>query len=172
MDSRLLDLGRSIFASRESPAKLVRSAWSVLGGTHAGRLAFSAMIGRIIPYTGTVRAEVERLDEGVAEVRMRDRPELRNHLHSLHAAALFNLVELTANIALSSQMPDDARFIVASMSIDYLKKARGDVVSRCEVPMITSSQRHEFTIDVTITDTSGEVVTRGRVVTLVGPSRV
>ena len=63
------------------------------------------------------------LETGRSTVVMRDRRSVRNHLRSVHAVALANLVELTANVALSYSMPDDARFIVAGMELDYIKKA-------------------------------------------------
>lgn len=171
MPTAYADFARALFASRESPARLVRSGWLLFGTTPAGRRAFSAMIGRFIPYTGSIGPRIERLEDGVAEIRIHDTPALRNHLASLHAAALFNLIEVTANLAVTSRMPDDARFIVASMSVEYVKKARGDVVAKCVVGPIESNARREVDVDVTITDGSGEVVTRGRVKTLVGPVR-
>lgn len=171
MDTRYAELARAMVASKEAPAKLVKSAWALMAGSRAGRLAFSRMIGRFVPYTGTIRPEIEALAAGHAAVRIRDAADLRNHLGSIHAAVLFNLVELTANIAVSATMPDDARFIVSTMRIDYLKKARGAILATCDVPPIATNERREVEVVVELRDASNEVVSRGFVTTLVGPAR-
>ena len=43
----------------------------------------------------------------------------------MHAIALVNLAEIAGNVAISYTLPGDARFIVAGITIDYVKKARG-----------------------------------------------
>lgn len=148
---------------------IVREAWDALSGLPGGKTLFSLGIGRAAPYTGTIHAKVEELRIGFAEVRMFDRPELRNHLSSIHAVALLNLAELTGNIALAYSLPDDARFIVAGMSIDYIKKARGTIRGVCECEEITSNERREFEIVVTMRNTAGEEVARATLRSLVGP---
>lgn len=171
MDARFVELGRALMASKEAPGRLVQTAWSLLSGTRAGRLAFSRMIGRFVPYTGTIRPVVDELGNGCCVVHVDDAPDLRNHLGSVHAAVLFNLVEMTANLAVSSVMPLDARFIVSSMRIDYLHKARGRIVASCTAPTITSAERREHEILVELHDPTGKLVSRGFVTTLVGPAR-
>ncbi len=170
-DHRYAELARALLASKEAPGRLVQTAWSLLSGTRAGRLAFSRLIGRFVPYTGTIRPEILELHEGSARVRIHDAPDLRNHLGSVHAAVLFNLVELTANIAVSSVLPPDARFIVASMRIDYHRKARGTLEARCTMPALEGNTRRDYEGVVEIVDTSGQVVSTGYVTTRIGPAR-
>ena len=80
-----------------------------------------------------------------------------------------NLVELTGNLALGYSLPDDARFIVAGMSLDYVKKARGTITGECNTPPIDSNAKHEYQVDVTLRDERGDVVVNGTLRTLVGP---
>src|SRR5262245_4652676 len=101
---------------------LIRTLWDRLSPLPGGTRLFSKLVGRAAPYTATIRAHVEVLRPGHAEVVMKDRSGLRNHLSSLHAVALVNLAELAGNIALSYSLPDDARFIVAGLDITYVKK--------------------------------------------------
>ena len=54
--------------------------------------------------------------------------------------------------------PDDARFIVAGMSIEYLKKARGTITGVCECPVVTTSERQEYQVPVSLRNASGEEV--------------
>ena len=67
------------------------------------------------------------LRAGYAEVVMQDKRAVRNHLDCVHAIALANLAELAGNVALAYSLPDDARFIVSGIEIEYVKKARGTI---------------------------------------------
>lgn len=149
----------------------LRDTWNRLSRIPGGRTLFSRMVGAMAPYTRTIGAKIVRLEPGRSEVVMRDRPGLRNHLSSVHAVALANLAELTGNVALAYSMPDDARFIVAGMSLDYVKKARGTITGRCECPIPDTAERCEFEVPVTLHDAQGDVVVRATLRSLVGPKR-
>ena len=149
----------------------VREAWDRLSQVPGGKVLFSKMVGRAAPYTGTIRARVVELSKGHSRVELDDRPAVRNHLRCVHAVALVNLAELTGNVALAYSMPDDARFIVAGLSIEYVKKARGRITGVCECPVVTSSERREYLVPVELLDDTGEVVSRVELRTLVGPKK-
>ena len=147
----------------------IRDAWDRLSPWPGGDRVFSWVVGRAARYTGTIGARVVQLERGHCRVTMRDRPLVRNHLRSVHAVALANLAELTGNLALAYSMPDDARFIVAGMNLDYVKKARGTIEGRCDCPIPADASRMEYDVPVTLHDPSGEVVVRATLRTLVGP---
>lgn len=155
----------------EGKTNFIRASWDRLAPLPGGKALFSKMVGRAAPYTGSIDARVEELSEGFSRVSLRDRKAVRNHLDCVHAIALLNLAELTGNIALSYSLPDDARFIVAGMSIDYLKKARGTLHGECRMPAITSSERKEYEVKVEIKDASGQNVAVSTLRTLVGPKK-
>jgi acyl-coenzyme A thioesterase PaaI-like protein len=155
----------------ESKKNVVREAWNRLRFVPGGKRLFTALIGRLAPYTGTVAALVQDLDDGYARVTLADRRAVRNHLSCVHAVALANLVELTGNLALAYSLPDDARFIVSGMSLDYVKKARGTITGECRIPPIASSAKKEYEVPVVLKDPSGDVVVNGKLKTLVGPKR-
>ncbi len=152
-----------------SDRNFVREAWDKLARLPGGKVLFSKLIGRVAPYTGTIDARVEELALGRSKVTLRDRPAVRNHLRSVHAVALVNLAELTGNVALAYSMPDDARFIVAGLSIEYLKKARGTITGHCTCPVVATSERREYDVEVILRDGRGEEVARATLRTLVGP---
>src|SRR5256885_684594 len=108
---------------------LLRDLWNLLSGMPGGKRVFSRLVGRMAPYTGTIHATVTVLRAGYAEVQMPDRRAVRNHLDSVHAIALANLAELAGNVALMYSLPDDARFIVSGLDIEYTKKARGTITA-------------------------------------------
>lgn len=154
----------------EAVGNPVRDLWNRLRRVPGGKRLYSRFIGMAAPYTGSIRAHVVTLGDEGAEVRMADRPGLRNHLRSVHAVALVNLAELAGNLCLAYSLPDDARFIVAGLSIDYLKKARGPITGRCSF-RVESSERREYQVPVELVDASGEVVARATLRTLVGPKK-
>ncbi|MFO0613243.1 MAG: DUF4442 domain-containing protein [Polyangiaceae bacterium] len=154
-----------------SDRNVVRELWDLLSPLPGGKLVFSRAIGLAAAYTSTIDAKVDMVRRGYAEVRLTDKPAVRNHLQSIHAVALVNLAELTGNLALAYTLPDDARFIVAGISIEYLKKARGTIRGICECPLVTTSERREYPIEVSMRNTAGEEVARATLRSLVGPKK-
>ena len=152
-------------------SNFIREAWDRLGKVPGGKTIFSKMVGRAAPYTGTIGAKVVSLSPGRSEVVLEDRPSVRNHLRCVHAVALVNLAELTGNVALAYSMPDDARFIVAGLSIEYLKKARGTITGVCECPIVETNERQEYQVPVSLRNAAGEEVATATLRTLVGPKK-
>ncbi len=155
----------------ESSTNVARNMWDRLSPLPGGKLVFSRLVGRMAPYTGTMRANIEELREGYSRVTLADRPAVRNHLASVHAIALANLVELTGNIAVLYTLPDDARLIAAGIALDYTKKARGKITGECHCPAIDSSAKREYEVRVLLKDEGGDVVAEGTLRTLVGPKQ-
>jgi uncharacterized protein (TIGR00369 family) len=147
----------------------LRDAWDFLSGLPGGRVLFSRLAGRFAPYTGSINATIVELRPGFAQVVMPDRRAVRNHLQSVHAAALANLAECAGNMALAYSLPDDARFIVTGLEIEYTKKARGPITALAECQVPGSSARAEYPISISLRDGSGEEVARVLLHSLVGP---
>ncbi len=147
----------------------VLDRWRSLAGTPAGRWLFSRLVGFMAPYTGTIAATVLTLEPGRARITMRDRRRVRNHLRSIHAAAMMNLAEMTGGLLATVSMPPGARMIPTGLSIDFLKKARGRLVAegRCEVP--ATADHGPLPVEVVLRDGAGDEVARATVTTLVGP---
>jgi acyl-coenzyme A thioesterase PaaI-like protein len=164
------DLRRLLPVPRlDGSRNLIRQAWDVLSIVPGGKVVFSRLVGRAAPYTGTIHASVLALRTGYAEVSMADRRAVRNHLDCVHAVALANLAEMAGNLALAYSLPDDARFIVSGMEIEYVKKARGTITAVGEPPVPRTSVRAAYAVPVTLRDASGEEVARAVLHSLVGP---
>ena len=149
----------------------MRDLWHFAAKVPGGRRLFSRAIGLAAPYTGTIPFEVRKLEKGRSECVLFDEPKARNHLDCLHAVALVNFAEVTGNVALAYGLPDDARFIVAGLSIEYKKKARGRITAEGLCPEISSNERAEYAVHVTMRDESGDTVATSTLRTLVGPQR-
>ena len=153
----------------QSDINAVRAAWKRLSPLPGGKRLFSRFVGRAAPYTGPIRAVAQELQDGYCRMTMADRRSVRNHLKCVHAIALANLCEVTGNLALTYGLPDDARFIVAGMSLDYVKKARGTITGECTFAPIETSAKKEYEVPVVLSDANGDVVVRATLRTLVGP---
>jgi uncharacterized protein (TIGR00369 family) len=166
----LADLKRLLPVPRlDGTRNIIRQAWDLISPLPGGKIVFSRLIGRMAPYTGTIHAQISVLRSGYAEVQMADKKAVRNHLDCVHAIALANLAELAGNVALMYSLPDDARFIVSGMSIDYVKKARGTITATGESPVPRTSKRAAYDVTVTLRDAQGEDVARATLHSLVGP---
>jgi acyl-coenzyme A thioesterase PaaI-like protein len=134
---------------------------SLLKRLPGGRWLFSRLLGWVVPYAGTLHADVLEMAEGSAVVSMPDRRGVRNHLNSIHAVALANLGELTANLALLTLCPPGGRFIVTRLEVDYLKKARGPLTCTCDVPAdLPWSTIERTAATANLLDAGGDTVTR------------
>jgi acyl-coenzyme A thioesterase PaaI-like protein len=143
-------------------ARLLR-AWERLHRKPGGTWLFSRLVGRMAPYTGTLKALVLELEPGRAVVVLKDRRAVRNHLRSIHAIALANLGELASGLATLSAMPPGVRGIPTAITIDYLHKARGALTATgtAILPEIAESSTAEVQAD--IRDAAGVPVAAVRV---------
>jgi acyl-coenzyme A thioesterase PaaI-like protein len=166
---RLRELLPTITLPGTRGRNVLRDAWNLMSGMPGGKAMFSRLVGRMAPYTGSIGATVTVLRAGYAEVQMTDRKPIRNHLDCVHAIALANLGEMAGNVALAYSLPDDARFIVSGMEIEYTKKARGTITAIGEPPIPRTSARAQYDVPVSLRDSSGEEVCKVILHSLVGP---
>lgn len=149
----------------------LRTQWRRLAALPGGKRLFSLVLGGYVPYTGSIGAVILRLEPGLCVASLRDRRRVRNHLGSVHAMALANLGEMVTGLALMNSLPERARGILTGFGIDYLKKARGRLVSecRCEIPADNSEREYQLTGE--IRDATGDIVSIAKARWLVGPEK-
>lgn len=148
---------------------LVLDLWRRAGRLPGGRGLLSWLIGKLVPYTGSISPRILELEEGRAVVTMEDRRRVRNHLRSIHALALANLAELAGSLALVTRVPSDRRWIVTGLEVDFLRKARGRVTGTCDVRELDLPEDGEACAEVELRDEAGEVLVRARIRLRIGP---
>ena len=149
----------------------LRHYWRLFSRLPGGKWAFSRVLGRYVPYSGSIGAYVQLLEPGRCVATLRERRAVRNHLHSVHAMALANLGELVTGLALLNSLPDNSRAILTGFSIDYLKKARGRLTAECRCSVPADNTGQTVTLAGEITDRAGEAVTRVEARWLIGPEQ-
>lgn len=149
----------------------ILALWRRLEPLPFGTRIFSFLLGRRVPYTGTIRPHVVSLEPGRVRAEMADRRRVRNHLGSVHAIALANLGELVTGLATITTLPEGARGIAVHFEIDYRKKGRGRLVAECrtEVPG-EISEPIDHVARGSIRDQAGEVVAEIEATWRLGPS--
>jgi len=134
--------------------------WRRFAPFPGGKRLFSVALGWLIPYSGTIGARVECLEPGHALLTLPERRRNKNHLGSIHAAALMNFAELASGLAFVSSLPPNMQAIVVGFEIEYIKKARGKLSAEVYYSDSILSERSEYSVPVEILDQHGELVVR------------
>ncbi len=151
---------------------MLRHYWQRTSSLPGGKWLFSRLLGMMVPYTGTLGATVQQLEPGYCRVLLRDHRKVRNHLGSIHALALGNLGEMTTGLALMNSLPAGSRGILTGLTVNYLKKARGELTAECHCgipdPAAASTEQE---IVGEIRDAGDETVCVLKACWLIGPEK-
>lgn len=155
---------------KNNPVARLQRLWLRLHKLPGGRWLFSRLLGWIVPYSGTIGAKVMTLKPGYAQLQLRDRRRVRNHLNSVHALALANLGEFTSGLAMLGTLSAKTRGIPTKISIEFYKKARGCLMAEsfCTPPN-NITEDADFEVFTDIRDSEGDVVARTTVNWRLGP---
>jgi acyl-coenzyme A thioesterase PaaI-like protein len=149
---------------------LALAAWNRLSRLPLGRQAWSALAGLRVPYFRSIAPTMLALRPGFAEVAMKKRWRVTNHLGTVHAIAMCNLAEFAAGLVAETSTPPTHRWIPRRMSVEYLAKAQTDLRGTCEAPLPTfGDTAFDWTLPVEVRDRAGEVVFRARIEMWISP---
>ena len=73
----------------------------------------------------------------LASVSMKQRWSVQNHIKTVHAIAVCNLVEMTMGLTAEASIPAHLRWLPMGMDVRYLKKAAGSLTATCAIDPAT-----------------------------------
>lgn len=100
---------------------------------------------------------------------MADRHRLRNHFDSIHAVAMTNLGELASGLAMTAALPEKLRGIPTHFTVEFEKKARGEIVAEGRAPIPDTTETKEYEVEAILKDETGSRVARFMARWVVGP---
>ena len=123
--------------------------------------ATSLLVGQIVPYVGTSGARIEELGEGRVVVAIPNRRKVRNHIGTIHAAAVTLAAETASGFVVGISLPARSLPLIRTMKIDFEKRTAPGTLRA--IATLTAEQRREleekergsFAVEVRIDDGSG-----------------
>jgi acyl-coenzyme A thioesterase PaaI-like protein len=85
-----------------------------------------------VPFAKFAGVQIDTVSCGVSTARLVERPELTNHIGTMHAAALFALGEAASGAAMAGTLGlliMKAKPVASGASIKYLKLAKGTIIA-------------------------------------------
>lgn len=110
----------------------VLGLWKVAARIPAGPRVFSRVFALRAPYFGSVRPRFTVIEPDHAELVVRDRRRVHNHLGTVHAIALCNGLEAAMGALAEASIPRGKRWIPKGMQVSYTAKATSDVTCIAE----------------------------------------
>lgn len=128
-----------------------------------GKSIFSILFSMKAPYFLTIFPHVEDLKRGHAVISIKQKWIMQNHIKTVHAIAVCNLIEMAMGLMVSASIPDSLRWLPKGMDVRYLKKSEGKLTATTTVNPETifnlESYPGDVSIPVEVRNESGTIVT-------------
>src|SRR3954454_15069535 len=119
-----------------------------------------------VPFAGHLNVEITEISAGEATVVLPNLPELKNHVGSQHAGALFAAAETASGAAFVGAFVErmaDVTPLAKSAEIAYEKIANGEITARAKLgadpaealATLDAEGKVEFPCEVELTDKDG-----------------
>jgi acyl-coenzyme A thioesterase PaaI-like protein len=97
-----------------------------------GKGIFSRVFALKAPYFGSVRPRFTELRPNYAELTIRKRRRVQNHIGTVHVIAICNGLEAAMGALAEVTIPGDKRWIPKGMEVSYTAKATSDITCIAE----------------------------------------
>lgn len=126
-------------------------------------------MSQVVPFVGYLDLRIEDLSAGEATVVLPDKAELKNHVGSQHAGALFTAAETASGAAFVGAFAErmgEVRPLARGAEISYEKIAQGEVRARARLGVpaaealatLDSDGVVQFPCEIELIDSDGETV--------------
>ena len=133
-------------------------------GPVLGARAFSAVFAQKAPYFASVRPRFTVIEPNHAELVIRDRRRVHNHIGTVHAIALCNGLEAAMGALAEATIPSGKRWIPKGMEVAYTAKASGDITCIAETDASQwASDDPDLPVRVRGVDPDGVIVIEGEI---------
>lgn len=111
----------------------VQKLWNTTSAVPVvGKRVFSFAFAQKAPYFATIRPRFTVIEPNRAELVIRKRRRVHNHLKTVHAIALCNGLEAAMGALAEVSIPSNRRWIPQGMDIAYTAKATSDITCIAE----------------------------------------
>lgn len=121
----------------------------------------SLLFASQVRFAGTARVRINSLTQQQSCLTLRDRNRVRNHVGSIHAAAMALLAESATGFLVGMSVPDTHLLLIKTLRVDYKKRAIGSLravatLTTEQLSAVATQPRGEVTVQVEVTDESGQ----------------
>ena len=110
----------------------VLDLWKKTSALPLGNRVFSIAFSQKAPYFATIRPRFTVIEPNHAELVIRKRRGVHNHIGTVHAIALCNGLEAAMGALAEASIPRDRRWIPKGMEVAYPAKAHSDITCIAE----------------------------------------
>lgn len=140
----------------------VLTLWNTARRLPLGERVFSRAFAFRAPYFATIRPRFTVIEPDHAELVIRDRRRVHNHLGRVHAIALCNGLEAAIGALAEASIPAGRRWLPKGMEVAYTAKADSDITCVAETdPEQWTSGDPDLPVRVRGVRTDGTVVVEG-----------
>ncbi|NHU84654.1 DUF4442 domain-containing protein [Kocuria sp. JC486] len=134
-----------------------------LSGSRWGKRLFSLAYAQFAPYFWTVRPNVREVRPNYAELSIRKRRAVHNHIGTFHVIAVANGLEAAMGLLAEATVPDHKRWIPRGMELTYPAKATTDLLCVAESDPAAWEVGGDVPVRVRALRTDGTVVVEGTI---------
>jgi uncharacterized protein (TIGR00369 family) len=122
--------------------------------------ARTLILRNIVHFVGTAKLDILELTNDRCVVQVENRRRVRNHIGSVHAAAIALIAETATGFVVGMNVPDDRTPVIKSMKVEYKKRSKGGLraeasLTAAQLEAIRSTEKGEVTVAVRVTDEAG-----------------
>jgi acyl-coenzyme A thioesterase PaaI-like protein len=142
----------------------VLALWRRCSTLPLGTRVFSIAFAQKAPYFASVRPRFTVVEPNRAELVVRKRRAVQNHIGTLHAIALCNGLEAAMGALAEASIPSGKRWIPKGMDVAYTAKATSDVTCVAETdPQQWTGDDPDVPVRVRGVRADGTVVVEGTI---------
>ena len=140
----------------------VLDLWNKTSALPLGDRIFSIAFSQKAPYFATIRPRFTVIEPNHAELVIRKRRGVHNHIGTVHAIALCNGLEAAMGALAEASIPHGKRWIPKGMEVAYTAKADSDITCIAETdPEQWTSDDPDLPVRVRGVRADGTVVVEG-----------